>query len=187
MASPCRLFVTLVVFGAFNYVHSSRPFPENNPQLGIYQDEADCFPLQDTWVLIYRSFEQDPYFGGSPTCIEFSESGPFENGSGPVTGEIGGNTTVEAIATLMSSPGYVVKNVLNLRTVEAPEVNVNLTAVYRDCGSCKVMRHSYIDGGKGCGLWQPKSAIGEDVTCCEFIYDLVCGTGPKYQVYEKCE
>ncbi|XP_077532565.1 uncharacterized protein LOC144144934 [Haemaphysalis longicornis] len=186
MISLYPLIAAMALLGTFNSVHSGQSFLENNPSLGSHQDETDCFPLQDTWFLIYRNFENDPYFGGSPKCIEFSEPGPFVNGSFPVIGTVGGNVTLDTVVTLMSSPGYTEKNVLNLRAVQAPDVNFNLTAAYRDCDRCMILRHSYIDGGKGCGLWQPDIALGEDISCCEFIYDLVCGTSPKFQVYEKC-
>ncbi|XP_077532563.1 uncharacterized protein LOC144144933 [Haemaphysalis longicornis] len=101
--------------------------------------------------------------------------------------QIGNGVPQEATATLMSSPGYEVKNVINVAANGAPEVNYNLTSVFVDCGSCEVVRHSYADGGKGCALWQPKGEIGTDITCCQFIYDLVCGTSTKYQLYEKCQ
>lgn len=173
-------------FQAFGFLHAGQSFPENNPELGVYQDESNCFPLRHTWYIIYRSFENDPYFGGSPTCIAVYENGPFENGSGGITVEVGGTNKVNATATLMSSPGYSVKNVVNVEVDGDPEVNFNVTSVYTDCERCKVLRHSYADGGRGCSLWQPESAIGQNITCCHFIYDLVCGTSTKYDIYDKC-
>ncbi|XP_077534949.1 uncharacterized protein LOC144146863 [Haemaphysalis longicornis] len=187
MASIYPIMMTLAVFSIFGNILAGQPFPENNPQLGIYQNEADCFPLDDTWYLMYRSFENDPYFGGSPMCVAVSASGPFENGSGKVKVQFGGKETVEITNTLMSSPGYEVLNVINVVPVADPEVNVNVTCIYRDCESCKVLRHTYADGGQGCAVWQPKRAIGKNVTCCHFVYDLLCGASKKYQCYEKCE
>ncbi|KAL1476592.1 hypothetical protein MTO96_036402, partial [Rhipicephalus appendiculatus] len=67
-----------------------------------------------------------------------------------------------------------------------PPLNFNLTTAFRDCSKCQVFRHSYIPGGKNCALWQPKSAIGENIPCCDFVFDLVCGVSPKFQVYEDC-
>ncbi|XP_077534944.1 uncharacterized protein LOC144146860 [Haemaphysalis longicornis] len=186
MTLASHIVASLILFRAFGLLYAGQSFPENNPQLGVYQDESNCFPLRSTWYIMYRSFENDPYFGGSPMCIAVYENGPFENGSGGITVEVGGKDKVNATATLISSPGYEVKNVLNISVDGAPEVMFNVTSVYTDCESCKVLRHSYADGGQGCSLWQPESALGQNITCCHFIYDLLCNTSTKYDIYGKC-
>ncbi|XP_077534945.1 uncharacterized protein LOC144146861 [Haemaphysalis longicornis] len=186
MIVTSHIVAALAFFRTFGLLHAGQSFPESNPDMGVYQDEANCFPLSGTWYIIYRSFENDPYFGGSPKCIAVYENGPFENGSGGITVEVGGTQKVNATATLVSSPGYSAKNVINAVVDGPPEVSFNVTSVYTDCGSCKVLRHSYADGGQGCSLWQPESAIGQNITCCHFIYDLLCNTSTKYDIHGKC-
>ncbi|XP_077532561.1 uncharacterized protein LOC144144931 [Haemaphysalis longicornis] len=186
MALLFPVLAALAFVHTFGNLHAAQSFPENNPELGEYQNEGACFPLRDTWYIMYRSFDYDVYFGGDPTCLVISASGPFENDSGKFTVGVGGTVKVNVTATLTSSPGYEVQNIIHVVADEVPQVNFNLTSVYTDCESCKVLRHSYADGGKGCSLWQPKQALGTNVTCCHFVYDLVCGTSTKYQLYDKC-
>ncbi|KAH7960590.1 hypothetical protein HPB49_021434 [Dermacentor silvarum] len=54
-----------------------------------------------------------------------------------------------------------------------------------DCKNCKVLRHSYIDNGAGCSYWVTDEALGEKTTCCEFVYELLCGTDQKYTIYDE--
>ncbi|XP_077534952.1 uncharacterized protein LOC144146865 isoform X2 [Haemaphysalis longicornis] len=114
MAPPCHRIATLTLFSTIGSIFAAQSFPENNPTLGIYQNESKCFPLRDTWYIIYRSFEYDEYLGGSPACLAVYQTGSFENGSGPFTIQIGDGVPTDASATLMSSPGYEVKNVINV-------------------------------------------------------------------------
>ncbi|XP_077532560.1 uncharacterized protein LOC144144929 [Haemaphysalis longicornis] len=186
MSLAAYMVAAMAFSGTFEKIYAGQSFPENNPALGIYQNEANCFPVTDRWYIMYRSFEYDPYFGGNPTCISVTQSGVYENSAADFSVELGATDKLNVTATLMSSPGYDVQNVLNVVAIGAPEVNFNLTVAYVNCESCKVIRHSYADGGKGCSLWQPKAALGQDVTCCHYVYDLVCGTSTKYQLYDNC-
>ncbi|KAL1414934.1 hypothetical protein MTO96_029975 [Rhipicephalus appendiculatus] len=95
--------------------------------------------------------------------------------------------------TLLSSPGYTTKNLVHVQSAapgeqpgEHPEVDFYLTCAFVDCYRCRVMRHHYIDGGAGCTLWKPESKINERDECCEFIFDLLCGTLPKYHISDNC-
>ncbi|XP_077532557.1 uncharacterized protein LOC144144926 isoform X2 [Haemaphysalis longicornis] len=131
------------------------------------------------------NYAYDPYFGGEPVCIKINEAGPYQNGAATCSVTYG-DEQASVDVSLMSSPGYTAKNVLHAEVPGAPELSFNLTAVYRDCSNCKVFRHSYIDQGAGCSYWKPASALGKEESCCEFIYDLVCGTSPKYNLYDLC-
>ncbi|KAL1414935.1 hypothetical protein MTO96_029976 [Rhipicephalus appendiculatus] len=80
-----------------------------------------------------------------------------------------------------TSPGRVLEE-----KKRDPEIDFYMTAVFVDCNGCKVFRHHNIDGGAGCTLWKPESKINQRDECCEFIYDLLCGTSPKYHISENC-
>ncbi|XP_049520941.1 uncharacterized protein LOC125944474 isoform X2 [Dermacentor silvarum] len=162
-------------------ISGSTEIPYNNPALGIYQNEAACFPIHEKWYIMYRNYQEDPYFGDSGKCITIIMTSPFENNYGTFEVDVGDYVKVSVTATLMSSPGYTVKNVIHVDPTDVPGISFNITSVYTDCGNCKVVLHSYIDGG--CSLWQPESTLGQDVKCCQFIYDLVCG--PKYPLCEE--
>ncbi|XP_077534563.1 uncharacterized protein LOC144146492 [Haemaphysalis longicornis] len=138
---------------------AGQTFTEDNPALGIYQNEAKCFVLDDTWYIMYRSSEYDPFYGGLPTCVQVTSAGTSENGASEFTVEVGGTDRVNVTASMMSSPGYEVPNVINV----------------------------VVDESRGCSLRQPKQALDKDITCCHFVYDLVCGTSKKYQLYDECK
>ncbi|XP_077551348.1 uncharacterized protein LOC144165100 [Haemaphysalis longicornis] len=157
----------------------------NNPALGEFQNEGNCFPVNETWYITQRNYLFDPYFGGLPACTTISAAGPFANNTGKFKVQVG-ILPIYVTTTLKSSPGYTVKNVLNVRPDLLPLVNLNVTSVYADCRACKVMRHSYINQGKGCSLWRPERALDRKDQCCDFAYDLLCGPSPKYQLYNMC-
>ncbi|KAK8783248.1 hypothetical protein V5799_015411 [Amblyomma americanum] len=158
-------------------------FPERNPALGPYQNEGNCFPLQDSYYIMYRNYEEDPLFGGDAKCIIITETGPFVGAYAPFTVQYGGDQTANVKARLSV---FTWIHCEEHYSGGMPGIIFNLTSIYTDCARCKVFRHSYIDNGKGCSLWKPKAALNEDIPCCEFVYDLVCGVSPKYQIYENC-
>ncbi|XP_077551349.1 uncharacterized protein LOC144165101 [Haemaphysalis longicornis] len=159
----------------------------NNPALGVFQNEGNCFPVKETWYITQRNYEIDPYFGILPACTTISAAWPFSNNTGKFKVQVG-TLPIYVTITLMSSPGYTVKNVLNVRPDLLPRIipSLNVTSLYADCSACKVMRHNYIQRGKGCSLWRPESALDRKDQCCDFAYDLLCGPSPKYQLYDKC-
>ncbi|XP_077511324.1 uncharacterized protein LOC144121800 [Amblyomma americanum] len=165
---------------------ASQEFLDNNPELRDYQDEEECFPFNETWYEVYRNFESDPYFGGNGTCIRTTETGPYTNGSTTAIAQFSPNVSLDVILTLVSTPGYDVKNTINVESTTDPSIALNLTVAYRDCENCKIFRHSYINSGQGCSYWVPESKLGVNNSCCEFIFDLLCGTSPKYQIYQNC-
>ncbi|XP_077491839.1 uncharacterized protein LOC144102443 [Amblyomma americanum] len=180
----CAVLAAVLLPGSLG---SSQQFIENNPALGVYQDEGKCFPLQDVWYIVYRNFEEDPYFGGDAKCMIITQTSGSHGGTGLFKVEYGGNQVTRVRGTPISSPGYKVKNVVQVESLKDRGVRFNLTSVYTDCSSCKVLRHSYADEGKGCSLWQTKSTISETNSCCDFVFDLVCGTSEKYQIYDDCD
>ncbi|KAL1443463.1 hypothetical protein MTO96_030310 [Rhipicephalus appendiculatus] len=108
-----------------------------NPDLGPYQDDSECFPLQQSWHLMHRDFEEGPLLGRQE------------------------------------------------QPVDQPGSSVNLTISFRDCHTCKVIRHSYINEGRGCSLWVTESDLGNPHPCCEFAFELLCGFHTTYQIYDE--
>ncbi|XP_075535047.1 uncharacterized protein LOC142570559 [Dermacentor variabilis] len=42
--------------------------------------------------------------------------------------------------------------------------------------------------GKGCSLWVTGAELGQQHSCCEYIFELLCGFHPTYQIYdESCQ
>ncbi|KAK8770431.1 hypothetical protein V5799_013104 [Amblyomma americanum] len=181
-------FVTLF-FAALIFpptLHASKKFLDNNPALGAYQDTSECFPSKANFYLLYRNYEYDPNYGGMAKCVYATQHDPVVRDSTVMTFNYGGNKRPAKI-TFGCGPGYTEKNVASIKHLDGSNASFNLTAVYLDCSQCHILRSDYIDGGAGCMLWVPGDALNEDHTCCDFIFDLLCGTSPKYQIYEGCK
>ncbi|XP_077507905.1 uncharacterized protein LOC144119046 isoform X2 [Amblyomma americanum] len=134
--------------------------PDLNPSLGAYQDERSCFPFKSNLHQIYRNFESDPYFGGEAKCLRTGPTGPLVDSPLNTTFEYGSDGKINFLTTITSSPGYTAGNVVHLQPLD----------------------------GAGCSFWVTDEALGDEGTCCEFVYELLCGTSPKYQIYnESCQ
>ncbi|KAL1472613.1 hypothetical protein MTO96_039215 [Rhipicephalus appendiculatus] len=166
-------FALAVVTLATASAAASSSWPDNNPDLGPYQDETT----------IYRNFENDPYLGGDAKCLRTGSTGPLVDSSLNTTFEYGSDGLLEVTFTLMSSPGYTAKNVIYYQPRNSGLGDFAFTAAYRDCKRCKVFRHNYINNGAGCSYWLTDEALNEKDTCCEFVYALLCGPD-KYMIYD---
>ncbi|XP_077489699.1 uncharacterized protein LOC144100743 [Amblyomma americanum] len=166
-------------------LHGSQKFLDNNPALGAYQDVIKCFPAHGTLYLLYRNYEYDPYYGGTAKCVYATQNDPVINDSTFIT--IGYENTERRVRmTFLSGPGSTVKNEVNFKALDGSGDDYNITVAYVDCPKCHVLRSNYIDRGAGCQLYVPEDALQEENACCHFVYDLLCGTSPKYQIYEDC-
>ncbi|KAM7308383.1 uncharacterized protein ISCGN_012017 [Ixodes scapularis] len=164
-----------------DHVHNTTAtYLELRPELGKYQDESKCFPLQETWYMMYRSHEIDPGFGGKAKCVKGYQTGPLVDGSAPIRLHIGG-TNINATYNLNSTEGYQAKNAAEFKTSQG---SVNVLIAYVDCATCCLFRHPYITSGPACSVLVPESHLGKS-TFCDFVFDLLCGASTKYQVYEE--
>lgn len=156
-----------------------------NPDLSPFQDDSKCFPVEQTWHLIYRNFKSDPYLGGNAKCVKAIETGDRVGNSAIVVFQYPPDGVLRTTLKWTSSPGYTAKNVLNLQPVDNPEVSINLTISYLDCNSCKVVRHSYIENGTGCSLWVTGAELAMEHPCCSYVFELLCGFKETYEIYDK--
>ncbi|CAN7982323.1 unnamed protein product [Ixodes pacificus] len=92
-----------------------------------------------------------------------------------------GNQTVNSMITLDSSEGYTTKNVVYVRG----EGNTSnpLYVAYLDCKKCCLIRNVYVDDS-ACSLLIPESELGHHSIGCDFLFDLLCGVGEKYIMYD---
>ncbi|KAM7307361.1 uncharacterized protein ISCGN_010997 [Ixodes scapularis] len=87
-------------------------------------------------------------------------------------------------ATLGSSCGYTAKNILNF-IPPIPDIGtLEAYVAYVACNECVVLRTTYISNST-CALLKPQSQLNQNTTCCDFIFDLLCGTTPKYYNYDE--
>ncbi|EEC12547.1 secreted protein, putative [Ixodes scapularis] len=195
------VFFAIVAFSIFRCGSATSNYPEMNPELGKYQDASAVFPLSETWYAAYRNYEDDPVFGTSK-CLGFTEAQPEEDGGYPVVARYGQESQsligqVEAlntrrniqaiwrgcngVITLGTSEGYNTKNLIVLQP-EGQDQSLTLFVSYLDPGKCGVNRNLYVDE-TACTVFVPESQLGKNTTCCDFVYDLLCGT-TKHQIYD---
>ncbi|XP_040077357.3 uncharacterized protein LOC120849242 [Ixodes scapularis] len=156
-------------------------YPELNPALGKYQNPSQCMPIQEKWYAVYRNYENDPAFGGTAKCAKFTSLGPEENGVYTMLVQFT-DTSITVVTNLTSYEGYDVDNLQYFHALGQDD-SVLLYIAYLDCQECVVFRNSYITDD-ACTLLVPESAL-EKHTCCDFIFDLLCGTTPKYYIYDE--
>ncbi|CAN7937442.1 unnamed protein product, partial [Ixodes hexagonus] len=177
------LRLAVVTLVSLHWTGGSISHPELNPELGKYQDEGpQCFPLTETWYMVYRNYESDPVFGGTAGCLRYTQEGPMSNGTVPLVIRYG-NDAVYATGFLASSPGYTAENIIGLK-VQGRTDSQLLYDSYVDCSACAVRRMSYVNEN-ACALFSPESHMVHDTRCCDFIFDLLCGSSPKYFIFNK--
>ncbi|XP_040075783.2 uncharacterized protein LOC115318384 [Ixodes scapularis] len=161
-------------------IYASTQYPEQNPALQEYQDQSSFFPLEETWYVAYRNFETDPFFGGTATCVRFRETDPGQNDAYPLIVEYDPSFSANLTVTLGLSPGYTLKNVLNFQP-QGQDISVPAYSAYTDVKKCEILRLPYAGDG-ACALFVPKSQLGNHAVCCDFIFDLLCGATPKFDI-----
>ncbi|KAM7308367.1 uncharacterized protein ISCGN_012001 [Ixodes scapularis] len=92
------------------------------------------------------------------------------------------DTSITVVTNLTSYEGYDANNLQYFHAIDQAD-SVLLYIAYLGCQECIVFRNSYISDD-ACTLLVPESAL-EKHTCCDFIFDLLCGTTPKYYLYDE--
>ncbi|KAL1485479.1 hypothetical protein MTO96_031935 [Rhipicephalus appendiculatus] len=170
-------------------------YPEDSSDLQKYQDVSRCYPDIGEWYMMYRNFYVDQTFGGSAKCVKYSGAGKYNDYSMPAVIEYHPNESVSHHLTLGSLACYKARNIKILTPTlgNGGSTESNLApqmfhVIYTDCKKCLVLRHRYANSGTGCSFWRRADSIKKCADCCEFIYDEICGSFPKYKVYDpkKC-
>ncbi|XP_077532587.1 uncharacterized protein LOC144144962 [Haemaphysalis longicornis] len=184
------MFLLIVVANALVLDHalvSSSEMRISTQAMSAFQKAEECFPLKETVYLVHRNFEIDPYNGNNATCVRATEISDYKDDCATVTVEYPPNNCFEVNMCMAMNPGYKSKNLMTVEKPGVPEATFNITVAYRDCDNCMVFRHGYASEGNGCSYWVPESKLDKPNTSCEFIYMMLCGDKPKYQIYSNCE
>ncbi|KAH6929023.1 hypothetical protein HPB50_022482 [Hyalomma asiaticum] len=170
---------------AFLVVAANALYYETKPELGKYQDEAECYPYESYWYVIYRTFDHDPYFGDSK-CAYVAQTGPLVNGT--AHGHHKDSTgAVLSQQELHKAEGYKHYNKQNVTLLGGPKKghSVSLYTAYSDCYECKVYRHPYA-GENACTLLVPAHKKNHLPQSCKFIFHLLCGSTYETVYDETC-
>ncbi|CAN8018176.1 unnamed protein product [Ixodes persulcatus] len=179
------MFITLLAVTTFFTLLCSGAnptYPELNPALGKYQNAFPCLPLKETWYSLYRNYETDPLFGGTAKCGRFDIPHPAVNGTYQMSAQYG-EISEQVLLTLSSSEGYDAGNVIHFSKT-GQDASAVVYIAYDNCEECVVFRNTYINE-EACVVFVSESALRKKKTCCDFVFDLLCGTGEKYYTYDE--
>uniref|UniRef100_A0A224YLR0 Lipocalin n=1 Tax=Rhipicephalus zambeziensis TaxID=60191 RepID=A0A224YLR0_9ACAR len=140
-----------------------------------------CTLDKTVWNLVYRNYYDDAHFG-IVKCATFRDLRNFKDYFTSIRSDKNGTFNSSEKIVLKSSPGYTAKNLIQLKS-EGKNGTVEVNVIYTDCQKCIVLRHPYANDGYGCTYWRRYDTIKEQTDGCEFIYDELCGTVPKYRTY----
>ncbi|KAL1430896.1 hypothetical protein MTO96_014750 [Rhipicephalus appendiculatus] len=91
--------------------------------------------------------------------------------------------SIDVHYSLLSTPGYAARN-LHSFTAKEQALTWEHHAIYVDCESCYIGRHHYARNGYGCTMWLPATPLSKESTeYCDFIFDVFCGSAPKFYMY----
>ncbi|XP_029833992.2 uncharacterized protein LOC115318411 [Ixodes scapularis] len=174
---PLTVTVLLVLLHSTS---ARKAYMERNPALQEYQNQSSCFPLEETWHMAYRNYEFDPAMGYAARCVRYGQTRSGRNGRHPVILTYKPNVVIDLTVTLRSTPGYTAKNVMNFHP-RGCESFLSAYSVYKDNKKGNILRVPYAGEG-ACALLVPKSQLGNHSVCCDFIFDLLCGSGTKFNI-----
>uniref|UniRef100_A0A0K8RF12 Putative salivary lipocalin n=1 Tax=Ixodes ricinus TaxID=34613 RepID=A0A0K8RF12_IXORI len=79
---------------------------------------------------------------------------------------------------------YNTRNVLN-GTVAGTNTSELYPFVFADNNCAVIRKHSWSNETfKACELWVFSSALEEELSCCHFVFDLLCTRGYKQKTYD---
>uniref|UniRef100_A0A0K8RFZ3 Putative salivary lipocalin n=1 Tax=Ixodes ricinus TaxID=34613 RepID=A0A0K8RFZ3_IXORI len=147
------------------------------------------FTGEPTFIL-YRSYSQDPLFGGTGEC-PYLKPNSTEAQTGSFRLELGYEKDGQPVketkhAQLITYKGYPAPNILSIKPSEPNTKELrSYTLIFSDYRNCSVVQSSY---NSGCEIWSPTLTAGQEPTpCCFFLYEVLCGK-MKYKMYDadKC-
>lgn len=46
---------------------------------------TQCFPIPDSWYMLFRNYEEDAAMGGTAKCVRGTQTGPVDGDSVPMS------------------------------------------------------------------------------------------------------
>ncbi|KAM7296233.1 uncharacterized protein ISCGN_021414 [Ixodes scapularis] len=167
--------------GTTSTLPSSRPsfnYSETNPALQQYQDAWKFVTSNESFIMKYRNFNTNPTGENTTMCVSATMIEMNETTHSVLHKITYLNTTTNETRAfnktyyVISSDGYTVKNVLN---------GTDARIIRKD--NCSD------ESFKACELWVYESALNQELSCCDFVFDLLCSRGYKQITYdsERCK
>ncbi|CAN8030683.1 unnamed protein product [Ixodes persulcatus] len=168
---------------------------ETNLDLQKYQDAWKFVTSNESFIMKYRNFNTNPTGENTTMCvsaimIEMNVTTHYVLHNITYLNTTS-NKTIPFNKTyyVVSSDGYTTKNVLN-GTVARKNESELYPFAFAD-KNCAVIRKDNCsnESFKACELWVYESALNKDLSCCDFVFDLLCSRGYKQITYdsERCK
>uniref|UniRef100_A0A147BWN0 Putative salivary lipocalin n=1 Tax=Ixodes ricinus TaxID=34613 RepID=A0A147BWN0_IXORI len=174
---------TLLSGPVFNY-------SETNPELQNYQDAWKFVTSNESFLMTYRNFNTNPTGENTTSCvtatmIEKNETSDYVLHNVTFL-NMTSNKTVSFTKSyyVISSECYTTKNVLN-GTVFGTNTSELYPFAFADKNCAVIRKDSWSnDTFKACEMWVYASALGKGLSCCDFVFDLLCTRGYKQKTYD---
>uniref|UniRef100_A0A0K8R7X0 Putative salivary lipocalin n=1 Tax=Ixodes ricinus TaxID=34613 RepID=A0A0K8R7X0_IXORI len=163
---------------------------ETNTGLEKYQDAWKFVTSNESFIMKYRNFNTNPTGENTTMCvratmIEMNETTHYVLHNITYLNTTS-NMTIPFNKTyyVVSSDGYTTKNVLNGTVARTNESELYPFA-FAD-KNCAVIRKDNCsnESFKACELWVYESAVDKELSCCDFVFDLLCSRGYKQITYD---
>ncbi|XP_054922914.1 uncharacterized protein [Dermacentor andersoni] len=181
MASVWLLLAALCALGARCRVSTVGLAAEassfRRPDLAHYQDAKKCASPGATWYVLYRNMKQGA-FGAHDSCLRDTQMSKVVDGKGLFRVRYDNGHERNATFTFKSSDGRNY-NIFQVQLDGVSGVGM-YDMLFVDCAHCRIVKDQK---GPKCLLSVRESSLRHGVPRhCHFLYDLLCGTSPKYQV-----
>nr|AAV80783.1 putative secreted salivary gland peptide [Ixodes scapularis] len=176
-------FTTLLSGPVFNY-------SETNPELQNYQDAWKFVTSNESFLMTYRNFNTNPTGESTTNCVTATMIYKDETTHSVLHNVTYLNTTINVTISfnksydVISSECYTTRNVLN-GTVAFTNESELYPFAFADKNCAVIRKDSWSNETfKACELWVFKSALEKDLSCCDFVFDLLCTRGYKQKTYD---
>uniref|UniRef100_A0A6B0V4G6 Putative lipocalin n=1 Tax=Ixodes ricinus TaxID=34613 RepID=A0A6B0V4G6_IXORI len=165
-------------------------YSETNPELQGYQDAWKFVTSNESFLMKYRNFNTNPTGANITSCVNATMIYKNETTHYVVHNVTYLNTTNNMTFAfnksyiVISSEGYTTRNVLN-GTVAGTNESELYPFAFADKQCAVIRKHNGSNETfQACELWAYGSALDKDLSCCDFVFDLLCSRGYKQTTYD---
>uniref|UniRef100_A0A0K8R9B6 Putative salivary lipocalin n=1 Tax=Ixodes ricinus TaxID=34613 RepID=A0A0K8R9B6_IXORI len=165
-------------------------YSETNPELEKYQDAWKFVTSNESFLMKYRNFNTNPTGENTTSCvnatmIEMNETSHYVLHHVTYLNTTSGETKAfNKSYYVISSECYTTRNVLN-GTVAGLNGSELYPFAFADKNCAVIRKDSWSNETfKACELWVFESALNKELSCCDFVFDLLCSRGYKQITYD---
>uniref|UniRef100_A0A6B0V460 Putative lipocalin n=1 Tax=Ixodes ricinus TaxID=34613 RepID=A0A6B0V460_IXORI len=165
-------------------------YSETNPALQKYQDAWKFVTSNQSFLMKYRNFNTNPAGANTTSCVNATMIYKNETTHYVLHNVTYLNMTSNMTSAfnksyiVLSSKNYTIRNVLN-GTVAGTNRSELYPFAFADENCAVIRKHNGSnDTFHACELWVYASSMNKDLSCCDFVFDLLCTRGYKQITYD---